>query len=431
MIIHLRKQYAVGQGFFHVGTLRSSESRSLSYVYDCGAVAAHAGSRDREIDFVIEAFKGRLDFLFLSHFHDDHINGVPALLGRSIHVDTIVMPQIGVLERLIVFAMLMEDDAGVSEFYRDMTVDPVGAVMRFSPRQVVVVRRTGEERDGGAPGDEGPTPDSDLIRDVSDQRDQRWVVVGNGQVLPYIPESSPSEGPESGHVSTMEDVNGFAVMANAQRLWLLAPYVQPGVIDDVAFLAALSGAMNMDLVTLSESLASTAFRRNLVTANAAALRSAYDAVANDLNLTSMSLFSGPGASIERLATGPLMAPYAVSSKFQIAFPSQRALKKGWLGTGDANLAQKRRVNAFLQHYERLLDRVQTLTVPHHGSEASSDRSLFDSVMPDLCVTAAADYKHWRHPAAAVSRQIASCGSASVVVTDEDMTRLTEIVHISA
>ena len=42
-------------------------------------------------------------------------------------------------------------------------------------------------------------------------------------------------------------------------------------------------------------------------------------------------------------------------------------KLGWLGTGNAELRGQSFFDAFVEHYRRYIDAVDTLTIPHHGS----------------------------------------------------------------
>ncbi|WP_162713499.1 MBL fold metallo-hydrolase [Brucella intermedia] len=91
-----RRQHPVGQGFFHSGFILEDREIRLSYVYDCGSMAAYKGERDREIDsFHRQAANLKtLDLLYLSHVHADHINGVEKLLetdaiAHALELDTV------------------------------------------------------------------------------------------------------------------------------------------------------------------------------------------------------------------------------------------------------------------------------------------------------------------------------------------------------
>lgn len=56
-IRNIRKQYAVGQGFFHAGELLDSQVLQLRYVVDCGAMAKYVNQLNSRIDAYLQ---GRL-----------------------------------------------------------------------------------------------------------------------------------------------------------------------------------------------------------------------------------------------------------------------------------------------------------------------------------------------------------------------------------
>src|SRR3546814_4577238 len=87
--------------------------------------------------------QAKLDILFLSHIHEDHVNGVEKLLDKTdgLKVDTIVLPLLPIEDRLIAFGRSITDDpaAGKNAFFRDLIIDPAAALARFGPRQILFV----------------------------------------------------------------------------------------------------------------------------------------------------------------------------------------------------------------------------------------------------------------------------------------------------
>lgn len=70
-------------------------------------MSKYAAARNREIQDHLAVVKNRrLDFLFLSHAHKDHMAGIPELLkpGTGLQVDTFVLPLMTTLERLVALA---------------------------------------------------------------------------------------------------------------------------------------------------------------------------------------------------------------------------------------------------------------------------------------------------------------------------------------
>lgn len=101
---HFRTQFAVGQGGFHAGWIFVNGAKPFTYVYDCGGTKKDI---DREVDFYKKKFSGKkIDVVFLSHFHVDHVNGLERLLPKTgnLKANLIVMPFLEAVDRLINFA---------------------------------------------------------------------------------------------------------------------------------------------------------------------------------------------------------------------------------------------------------------------------------------------------------------------------------------
>ena len=94
---------AVGQGAFYTGILKHDNGNQFSFVYDCGT---HSSRQyvDREIDsFVAEIGKQKLDILFISHFHEDHINKIGELLNKTGGAKYAILPYLTPDELLVAY----------------------------------------------------------------------------------------------------------------------------------------------------------------------------------------------------------------------------------------------------------------------------------------------------------------------------------------
>ena len=429
-----RRQNPVGQGFFHSAFLREEDCLRLSYVYDCGAMAKYVDARNREIDKYHRITKffgaGQLDLLFLSHVHADHVNGVERLLG-SLDVDTIVLPLLNVIDRLIAYSRTAVDDpaSAQSDFYRDLIVDPASALSRFSPRQILFVETGGE---GGAPGGgEGPIDPWDggregtFLKGAVGEHGPSWILVGQGQLrsMEVAPDSS-TEAKVIPDTMAMMTTASLAATSSASSFagaaWLLAPYVDP-IIESQRkrFIAALAKKLKLTAKRLEPQLASADFVQDLVVNKVDRLAAAYRMLSHDLNVTSMSLYSGPAGA---LATGEQRKLEGGIGGFGWQSGYDRI---AWLATGDAALKHVKRRNDFLAHYARLLDQVATLTLPHHGSEHNFHFDLLKVVKPLLCVAAADSYSNWKHPGAHVTQAVCSHPALMQVVTSKKPSQVWE------
>jgi len=96
-----RCQFAVGHGGFHASSIKvlcdltGQATRDnltkpaglntlldLAYVYDCGS--EHPGAFAKALKVYRETIAERLEILFVSHLHADHINGLDRLLGNKV-----------------------------------------------------------------------------------------------------------------------------------------------------------------------------------------------------------------------------------------------------------------------------------------------------------------------------------------------------------
>lgn len=91
----IRTFHPVGQGAFYTEVFFEADIRQFVMVYDCGtetAVDAMAVSLDDQIQNFKKSLGNnpKIDLLFISHFHDDHISGITELLDGVKVVKTII-----------------------------------------------------------------------------------------------------------------------------------------------------------------------------------------------------------------------------------------------------------------------------------------------------------------------------------------------------
>lgn len=437
-LVNLRKQHAVGQGFFHSADLRDHAHLRLRYVYDCGAMTKYAGSRSDRIRDHLRSVGARsmLDLLFISHVHADHLNGLPQLLHAKtgLEVDTIVLPYFDVIERLIGYARDVTEDPATSTdaFHRDFVVSPVDALSRFAPRRILFVRSAGDDSPGAPDLDGGPEgPGPDIVGRDARGKGPTWRLVGRGTFHSGDGENSPT--PASGPlVATIPDSMGIAVPdpSGGAGYWLLSPFIDPAIERGRSlFKSALRKALNIgkprkDQIKVADFdawLGDRSNRETLVLDKVPELSAAYATVERNLNVSSMCLYSGPlpDRSVHSMSYSGRFGIWGCSSDGGI----------GWLATGDVDLKDRKRRSAFLHHYRKLLEHVVTLTIPHHGSENNFDPELLTRVNPSFCVAAADAVGKWRHPGTAIVQAVASHGLFLSVVTSATSSQARERVEI--
>lgn len=428
---NIRKQYAVGQGYFQAGKLSDDQTLRLRYVVDCGAMTKYSSQLNSRIDAYLREVgtKKPLDLLFISHAHADHLNGVERLLDKvkGLVVKTIVLPLLNVEDRLIAFARTALEDtmSADSAFYKAFVVDPASALGRFNPERIIFVESG--RRDGGAPFSGGPDDwgngPGDSERQLRANSDLTWKLVGRGSVRVDVDLATKVHDGVSGVVP--DSLGLVCASAGTTPAWLLAPYIDPSVKADVAlFMKSLAAARGQTVAALKKWLRSTGNVEKLLTVHISDLKAAYAAINADLNVTSMCLYSGPVPTFkppESLHGGKF-------GIWDVSGPGKSGV--AWLGTGDAALANKNRLKAFFKHYGALLQEVVTMTLPHHGSEHNFDAKLLDRIQPSFCIASADRFSNWRHPGTSVVQSVASTGRFLSVVTSNVESEVTETIIVN-
>lgn len=440
---HHRYQFPVGQGGFHLGALWCTRrppvfhQAALTYVYDCGSL--HAEPRDREVRRAERWTKDRaIDLLFLSHLHRDHVNGLPRLLqGWRGKAQTIVLPYLDEVERVLVFAQSLATrgipaDREEADFFVDLIDHPATALsQRFGPDRIIFVR--GGSGEPELP-DAGPDPDRPPEEPIALKLD--------------LPESDGMDvflDGDVGHtvggteMRLVRDRQPFRVFAGRKLLWLLLTHVDGDREAKFDFLNASVEAFgpNETVEGMKARFRDHDERRRILTDRSlrAKLRKAYEIMIRrrsgraDLNLSTMSLYSGPVPgqefdSYSRLNWGSFAGIQRYGARTR-----QQRRTVGWLGTGDADLRDDRRRAMFLDYFAHVLPEVRTLTIPHHGAAPNFHPELVERVQPRVAAIMADRYKNWQHPAAEVVQSLVSSGALPALVTGSEGSSISERFNI--
>jgi glyoxylase-like metal-dependent hydrolase (beta-lactamase superfamily II) len=417
-LAHRRMQHPVGQGGLHAGIVRKhlhptcptfdeGHSASVFYVYDCGSEPRRYV--DREIKALTAARAGRsLDFLFLSHFDRDHMCGTPRLLSNTdgLQVDTVVLPYIDVVERLLAFGRSAQTRGGLeaNRFFADMVVDPVITLREFGPRRIVFVT-TGE----------GPTPDLPPAAPPQGPPDRgiSWKTTSHCRPL----QSWSIEGEDV--VVVCDPVfDLFSSGAFSVGGWRLIPYVDR-VADEVVdnFQRVAEALLNWVPGSFATEVADPLVRRDLVTRHRSKMARAYRHAFGNKNTTSLSLYSGPANP--HAAGGVQIWPHTAAAD---------VAKIAWMGTGDADLRDSHSINRFEAHYRDVIEYVSTFMLPHHGSIHNSDPQRLVS-NADRWVAAAEPSHDWEHPAKLLIKAVEDRGRDFQTVKSNPKSALDEALVV--
>ena len=407
----IRTQWPVGQGCFSSGKIKSEDSHGnpsleFNYVYDCGA-----RSKVRIEDAIGQFSQDtpNIDALFISHFDDDHVQGLDRLLSEC-RVDTVYVPYVNQMAPVLeVFGRFVDEDVipTASTIYASLA--PEAWLTARGVRRVVRIGRS----PGGVPPD-GPT----APLEPSPETGRRRIDLEDRQ-LPTTKWDTPSLLREQRHaLDKSKDadfyLNGLAIsLSDGWRVlpWQLVPYVHPvPSINYAKFRKVLTNNLG-----LKPRMAPTAkFLADLLRTSDGRkkIRACYDTLiphgsGRAHNRISMSLFSGPHPTVTptwEAECNPLRVPNLEEEFLRIlAGRGLRIVKQygacgGWIGTGDAKLGEEIVLKEWIKFYERLLAFTSTMLLPHHGSKNNFASELADLKNVVLYIAAADPLgKGYNHP----------------------------------
>lgn len=145
--------HSVGQGLMHSGIITKGSTRTFkkfSFIYDCGGKFVRNSTGMAEVNGLARRLEKRgrkryLDLLILSHFHNDHINGLEYLL-RKVTVGTAVIPYVR-REELLLAAIRAEGE--LSDFLIRFYDNPVERLLEAGVQRVIMLT---SEEDGAETG---------------------------------------------------------------------------------------------------------------------------------------------------------------------------------------------------------------------------------------------------------------------------------------
>lgn len=346
-INHRTQQWPVGHGFLHTASLKPDEGaeggvRTYRYVYDCGSVARTLVEERIDQYFANEELERRepeLDMLVLSHFHIDHINGLPHLLSRF-KVSKLVLPFLSEDFTLAALADLAASGLDAWNEYSGLVLDPQRWMGARGQGDVQITRVQPANPD-----------DLDRPEDPNGQDPRPNNVSGGDIALPR------------GAIS--DKVNG-TIGATGHEFWDFRFYAHENWERYLSLLSALEVAFapptEADLLAwLSDP--------TWIAANHATVTDVFRSLGSpNQNGITLCMYSGPrlGRRVQGILRWPSHEQAMLSHVNDFGY-RWRFRTVGWLGTGDAELHDAPLFDAFAAHYRGYTDAVHTITIPHHGS----------------------------------------------------------------
>ena len=364
-----RTFHPVGQGAFYSEKFETKNGDTFTIVYDCGSTTLPKERLDCKIKTAFPK-DSKIDILFISHFHADHINGIELLKNHYKKIETVILPELTpeakVLLKIVYF---LENDPFDKTSYEkfEQLIDDPASFFGEERTQIITIKPVDEE---------SRFNDEQLSEpiDISE-------VTGN--------KTFPS-GTNFSH-SQVEH-------------WFFIPFNYKQEERRKQFEDALA-AKEIQLESLNDI--------NAITKQKKLIKKAYESIDGDLNENSMILYSGPKEnSIFEIS-------YLASRSFSFfrSFCCCRCSslsQAGCLYTGDIDWT----VGNLFGGLSKFLNCIGTIQVPHHGSRHNFDRSLLDLPELSCAIFSFGSNNTYGHPADSVVEEVVQKGILPCFVTED-------------
>jgi beta-lactamase superfamily II metal-dependent hydrolase len=366
----------VGEGLFYTGKIHD-----FNFIYDCGAQYNRKHLNSVVDDYVTKQLRtAKVDLLILSHLHDDHVAGLDALFNK-VSVDTVMLPYLSPLERLIV---ALRRSNLPPWFYR-FWADPITFLIEKGTRKVILIG-----------GREPYSPDSVPTREERSENEEEKLDLSDMPEDEYLRKEVLDSEKDKQQLERFFNqqrlfTRNHAGYLKAKGIWFFR-FFNCRVKDSKAnsFMQCIKPVIQGD--DLVEVIKSKSRLQSL--------RSCYKSLQGDFNDTSLLVYHAP-ITIEKLETYSF--PCVVSICLDHRFGTYLHGPAGQFLTGDINLNKK--LAEIEKHYGGHLSEVGLALVPHHGSRNSWNGTILTKITRKCSWVTSAGISNKHHPSSKVTQDI--------------------------
>ncbi|MBR4918901.1 MAG: MBL fold metallo-hydrolase [Bacteroidales bacterium] len=378
--------HPVGQGGFYTETF-SDDQQEATFVYDCGGF----DNAQKKMNSYLDCFlsnkkpKKKIEAVFISHFHADHINGLQYLLENA-EVKYLFLPQLSedvMLEALVYNYCLTRSNKLVNDFLISLYNGKVRFGSNRARTRIIQIESV----------DDHILPDD--LHSESFYNNNTEFNAWDWRKKKVV------------DLSTVETLSASTVLQYCS--WLYIPYnskVRPAKETDLK--KKLSKMLGTEITVENLPLLIEKY-------TVEACREIYKKVfGSNQNHTSMILFSGTIENVKIFHCEDISNHQ--DDENWLYYKNNRHLNlnnPNMLYTGDYE--PNRRVGC-MWYYSKLWNTIATIQIPHHGSQNNYDEELYKN--PSRGIVSVGNNNSHHHPNVDTLIKIQNQGCYPVIVTED-------------
>jgi hypothetical protein len=406
--------WAVGQGLFYTakidirfrelsGRLSPNLIDSFNILYDIGT----SNKKDRLTQIVNRYFTNKkFDLCFISHFHEDHVNGFKELTENKVEIERIIVPYVTTIESILLSLMSLNvlnsddndsngGDKGLDSdedkmwYYREFIKNPYFWILEnLKPKYLYVLT---SKPDNLSPFEYN---NADINPPLEEPPRIEENIKENNKIRESFFQDYPNLEKYSGKIKFCEQGSFFKITP----LWLFVPFyleAEKAKLEEFQKCLKEQGIKNITSDIIMEK------RKEI--------RECYEKLFGDVNLTSLTLYHQPIIYNKCNYRRNVIIPF----KHYIEMSNS-----GQFLLGDIDLTTHDKYNEFKKFYQSFLKKNFVFQVPHHGSFRNWNKAFLKDFSSMYWIITAGKSNSNGHPSEEVITDICQSGKCPVWIHEE-------------
>lgn len=350
----MRSFLPIGQGAFYCERFEI-DKETINIVYDCGSKRPKLVKKQIERLFCKNE---KIDVVFISHLHDDHISGLKYLLEYC-KVDWLVLPLMHEPDIKITLAYNWLSNANLDEFTRSFIADPQKALNDNSYSTKICWVREAEDNQ---------SEDDISINDPDFNRENSTITVNSGENI----------------------LNKLGINI-PKNLWVYIPFNfrEKDRIKDLSMELEKCGVFDINEKNILELWQEG--NKDMLQK----IKETYEKLPGSLNINSMIVYSGEEKGEYEYEQYFINSYYYMFLNYAYYKFFPKITRSGCLYTGDYD-ASDDKWQQLTEKYTEYWENIGCIQVPHHGSKDSYNCDISQK-RNSFFVISAGETNQYNHP----------------------------------